>query len=75
MVVLLTVLLLVVGLAWRAGLYRTRASVADSGADEDADCGFFDVCARTLVLVLLCLVGLVALGMMYGNVLGLAAAP
>jgi len=73
--VLVFVLLITLGLAWKAGLYRNRASVADSETDQDADCGFFDVCARTLVLVFLCLLGLVALGMMYGDVLGAAAAP
>ena len=75
MVVLIFVVLIALGLAWKAGLYGSRASVADTETDQDADCGFFDVCARTLVLVFLCLLGLVALGMMYGNVLGAAAAP
>ena len=31
-----------------------------------------DACARTFILVLLSLIGLLALGMMYGNVLGSA---
>ncbi|HKV88975.1 MAG TPA: hypothetical protein VJT78_13350 [Candidatus Dormibacteraeota bacterium] len=68
--VLLIVLLIIVALSWRAGLYRSEASVADSDSSRDVDCGFFDVCARTFVLVFLCLLGLLALGMMYGNVLG-----
>ena len=46
--------------------------MADVETDQEADCGFFDVCARTLVLVFLCLLGLAALGVMYGNVLGAA---
>jgi hypothetical protein len=33
-----------------------------------------DACARTFVLVFLSLLGLLALGMMYGNVLGTANA-
>lgn len=74
MAVLLAVLLITIGLAWKAGLYG-HATVADSEGEQDVDCGLFDVCARTLILVLLCLLGLVALGMMYGNVLGAAAAP
>jgi hypothetical protein len=48
-----------------------------SAADSerlDTDTGFVDTCARTFVLVLLSLLGLMALGMMYGNVLGSADA-
>ena len=36
--------------------------------------GFLDICARTFILVLLSLIGLLALGMTYGNVLGSANA-
>jgi hypothetical protein len=36
--------------------------------------GFLDTCARTFILVLLSLIGLLVLGMMYGNVLGSANA-
>jgi hypothetical protein len=72
---LIFVVLIALGLAWKAGLYGSRARVVDSETEQDVDCGLFDVCARTLVLVFLCLLGLVALGMMYGNVLGAAAAP
>lgn len=76
MAILLIVLLVIVGLAWKAGLYGTRASVADGETehDEDVDVGFFDLCARSFVVVLLCLIGLLALGVIYGNVLGAANA-
>ena len=70
MAVLLIVMLIIVGLAWRAGLYRGRAGVAEGEAEPEADSGFFDLCARTFVLVFLSLLGLLALGVMYGNVLG-----
>jgi hypothetical protein len=64
---LLIILLLTTGLALRAGVIGARRA-ADSRAR--ADTGLFDACARTLVLVLLCLLGLLALGVMYGNILG-----
>lgn len=74
--VLLIVLMIIVGLAWRAGLYGRTTSVVDGegGQQEEADCGFFDTCARSFVLVFFCLLGLMALGLMYGNVLGAAHA-
>jgi hypothetical protein len=62
---LLIVLLLTTGLALRAGLFGTPWT-----ARVPADTGLFDACARTLVLVLLSLVGLLALGVTCGNVLG-----
>lgn len=67
MTVLLVVMVSVIGLSVRAGVYGRRWNVADS---ETPDSGFFDTCARTFVLVLLSLLGLLALGIMYGNVLG-----
>jgi hypothetical protein len=76
--VLVVVLLIIVGLSWRAGLYRSRYSVSGSEAEtqtQETDCGFLDTCARTFVLVFLCLAGLLALGVMYGNVLGAHASP
>jgi hypothetical protein len=69
------VLLVTIGLSWRAGLYRARYNVAETEVQSESDCGFFDTCARTFVLVLLCLSGLLALGVMYGNVLGVNASP
>jgi hypothetical protein len=72
---LLIILLATIGLAVRAVAYRRRWSVADSEhPDTDTDTGFIDTCARTFILVLLSLLGLMALGMMYGNVLGSANA-
>ena len=72
MAVLLIVLVATVGLSWRAGLFGRRADVADSETQHESDSGFIDTCARSFVLVFLCLLGLLALGVMYGNVLGAA---
>jgi hypothetical protein len=71
MAALLVILLATIGLAVRAVTYRSRWSVVDSESNE---VGLVDTCARTFVLVLLSLLGLLALGMMYGNVLGPANA-
>lgn len=71
MAAFLVVLLATTGLAARAVTYRSRWSTADS---ETPEVGLVDTCARAFVLVLLCLLGLLALGMMYGNVLGSANA-
>lgn len=68
MAVLLIILLVTIGLSIRAGLYGRRWNVADSNTAEEPL--LIDTCARTLILVLLSLVGLLALGMTYGNVLG-----
>lgn len=72
MAVLLIILVTTLGLSVRAGLYVRRWNIADSDASEDS--WLIDTCARTLVLVLLSLIGLLALGLMYGNVLGAAHA-
>jgi len=72
MAVLLIILLLTVGLSVRAGLYGRRWNVADSDSTEES--WLMDACARAFVLVLLSLLGLLALGVMYGNVLGAAHA-
>jgi len=66
MAVLIIVLVVVIGLAVRAEAYGRRWNVVDSET-EDA---FIDTCTRTFVIVFLSLIGLLALGMMYGNVLG-----
>ena len=71
MAALLVILFATIGLAVRAVTYRNQWSAADS---ETAEVGLVDTCARTFVLVLLSLLGLLALGMMYGNVLGTANA-
>ena len=68
MAVLLIILVTTLGLSVRAGVYVWRWNIADSDTSEDS--WLIDTCARTLVLVLLSLIGLLALGLMYGNVLG-----
>ena len=70
MAVLLIIMILTIGLSVRAGLYRRRFGVADSDPHGAEESWLVDACARTLVLVLLSLLGLLALGVMYGNVLG-----
>jgi hypothetical protein len=72
MVVLLVILLVTIGLAVRAGLYRSRFTVTDSEQNAGEDSWLIDACARSFVLVLLSLMGLFALGVLYGNVLGAA---
>jgi hypothetical protein len=77
MAALLVILFATVGLAVRAATSTRRWSAADSEAAGDAELdksGLMDTCARTFVLVLLSLLGLLALGVMYGNVLGSAGA-
>jgi len=68
MAVLFIILLATIALSVRAGLYGRRWNVADSDSTEDS--WLMDACARAFVLVLLSLLGLLALGVMYGNVLG-----
>ncbi len=67
MTALLLILFATIGLAVKAVTYRSQWSAADSGTSQ---MGLVDSYARTFVLVFLSLVGLLALGMMYGNVLG-----
>jgi hypothetical protein len=72
---LLIILLVTMGLAVRAGTYARLWNPADSESRRGTglqETEFLDTCARTFVLVLLSLIGLLALGMMYGNVLGSA---
>jgi ABC-type Fe3+ transport system permease subunit len=68
MAVLLIILIVTVGLAARAGVWNRRWSQAGSESVEDT--GLIDTCARTFTLVLMSLIGLLALGVTYGNVLG-----
>ena len=68
MAVLLIILLTTIGLSVRAALYGRVWRVAESEGSEES--WLIEACARTFVLVLLSLVGLLALGMLYGNVLG-----
>lgn len=67
MAVLLIILLVTLGLSLRAGVCGRRWTIADS-----EDSWLIDACARSFVLVLLSLIGLFALGVLYGNVLGAA---
>jgi len=73
MAVLLIILGATIGLSIRAGLYGRRWNIANADTGEDS--GLIDTCARTFLLVLLSLLGLLALGVMYGNVLGVRASP
>ena len=68
MTVLLIILAATIALSLRAGLMGRRGRVADSDTAEDS--WLLETCARTFVVVLLSLLGLFALGMLYGNVLG-----
>jgi hypothetical protein len=71
MAVLWIILAATVGLSIRAGIYRRRWNVVDrESQDGPADDWLVDNCARTFILVLLSLLGLLALGVLYGNVLG-----
>jgi hypothetical protein len=68
MTALLIILLATIGLSVRAGYYGRRWTVADSETRDDTAPA--DTYARTFILVLLSLLGLLALGVTYGNVLG-----
>ena len=72
MAALWIILFVTVGLAIRVGTYSRAWSPAES--DSSSEMGLLDTCARTFVLVLISLIGLLALGVMYGNVLGSANA-
>ncbi len=69
MAILFVILALVLGLAWRAQVVQRCWKPAES-ADRRDDTGLVDACARAAVLVLMSLLGLLVLGMMYGNVMG-----
>jgi hypothetical protein len=76
MAALLIILIVTIGLAARARSYGRTWSPADTESSREAGLAtsVVDTCARTFVLVLLSLLGLLALGVMYGNVLGAANA-
>ncbi len=67
MAVLLIILFVTIALAIRASVWKGRLSPAGDNVDET---GLVDTCARTFTLVLMSLIGLFALGLTYGNVLG-----
>jgi len=48
--------------------------VEPGGVESAGETGLVDTCTRTFVLVLMSLIGLLALGVMYGNVLGSVSA-
>jgi hypothetical protein len=73
MAALVIILLATLGLGARAVAQRRQWRAADSMHGE-TDLGLVDMCAWTFVLVFLSLLGLMGLGMMYGNVLGSAGA-
>lgn len=73
MAVLLIILLITIVLGVSATVAGQRWNVA--GTDSRQDSGtrgswLVDTCARSFLVVLLALLGLLALGMTYGNVLG-----
>jgi hypothetical protein len=68
MAVLFIILAVVIGLSVRAGLYGRVWRIAEQETNEDS--WLIETCARTFVLVFRALLGLLALGMLYGNVLG-----
>ena len=71
MPILLAILTITLGLAWRARVVqRCWNPVETQPRDED---GMLDACTRASVLVLMALIGLFALGVTYGNVLGAAS--
>ena len=69
MAILLVILVLTLGLAWRAQVVQRCWKPADAENGDDSD-GLVDACARASVLVLMSLLGLLVLGVMYGNVMG-----
>jgi hypothetical protein len=68
MPILLIILAITLGLAWRAGVPQRCWKPADVERSDES--GLIDACARASVLVLMSLLGLLALGVSYGNVLG-----
>jgi uncharacterized membrane protein len=72
MAVFLIILLVTVGLTVRAVTSTPQWIPAES--DSAGESGLVDTCTRTFILVLMSLIGLLALGVMYGNVLGSANA-
>jgi hypothetical protein len=63
MVILPIIMMLTLGVAWRAYMARNDGNEV------------LDAWARALVLVFVSVVGLLALGVTYGNVLGATATP
>lgn len=76
MAVFLIILLVTVGLTVRAVTSTPHwiPAESDSAHESANEPGLIDTCTRTFILVLMSLIGLLALGVMYGNVLGSANA-
>jgi hypothetical protein len=72
MTILLVILALTLGLAWRAGMPQRCWKPAEGERGDET--GMMDACARASVLVLMSLLGLLALGVTYGNVLSMGSA-
>jgi hypothetical protein len=70
MAVLPIIVVITIALAITAAVLKGRLSPAGDNVDET---GLVDTCARTFTLVLMSLIGLFALGVTYGNVLGVGA--
>jgi len=68
MTILLAILALTLALAWRARVLQRWWNPAE--ADVRDENGLVEACTRASLLVLMSLIGLFALGVMYGNVLG-----
>lgn len=68
MQILLVILGITLALAWRARIVQRCLNPVESEMHDDS--GMVDACARASLLVLGSLLGLLALGVMYGNVLG-----
>lgn len=68
MPILLIIMVVTLGLAWRAGIVQRCWRPAEVEAGDES--GLVDACTRASVLVFFSLLGLFALGVMYGNVLG-----
>jgi len=68
MTILLAILALTLALAWRARVLQRWWNPAETDVRDEN--GLVDACTRASLLVLMSLIGLFALGVMYGNVLG-----
>ena len=68
MPILMVILGLTLALAWRARIVQRCFNPVEAEMHDES--GLVDACARASLLVLASLLGLLALGVMYGNVLG-----
>ena len=68
MAILLVILGTILALAWRARVVQRCFNPVEAEMRDES--GLIDACTRASLLVLASLLGLLALGVMYGNVLG-----